>query len=940
MRSWPLLIALALVCVAGYVTLNSCGKEPEPDFSSGFTPASTRGGNDAFVDVDMHDVIPPGSGGVIPRGRRTRASTPTRVPSESVSKVATPPAITSDQESVVPEPAEPVNTDAGETDVVNLAPSNDVSSEDAPVGASIKEDAPHTAGAMDDLAPVADTAPRDVDLPAGGGCTLRVHVPTVLGMQVKHVAIRPLGENPTSADVTARSLLSLLLEGGATAFRPTQSTTPVSEVATFAELPAGVYQVETAWSDGISIRHAVGLSADRITREVRTPRPKTLAPLRGRVVFPDGRPFVGVVTVMPRSTRSGPLALLDAAQTTKTKPDGTFLVPHVAGHDVVVSVRLREHVRVLGPRRALPIKGTYEFKIPSFAGGVQGRVLDALTKEPIPGAVLHAGIGDFDSGLTVIRAATDRNGRYAMPWRNARAGLFVSAPGYGPLVLDADALEAGGARVIELVEGARVFGKVHRAGNEKTVAGVRVHVVPQDGGDAVMGAERMRSGVSDNDGHYLITGVPIGGAFVFAHDKRYTSLMASKMSNDSLSATLTPVRTLTSRGQHEWRLDVRPTTVVRGVVRYAQGTPVPSCLVGASAEEVPTAIARVLRTSTVTDARGRFTLRGLVTGLSYQVRAEGPFHVVASESVVATSTGSEVRLDLALDHSPGQSLNPTDASEDTVPPSTQEPTPDATATRKPAIPPDDLTPLDVDMPSIAAARGEPRVLRRESNPPVAPANDLESLPLTAIPPRARTPSTRAVSKNEPTPAAAPGPEVPEVPEAPELKRTGALTVHVRGVEERSEWIHLQLLRSADGIRLRAALRPGGTSVTFKRMRIGEHYTLWAPLGKGRFLYHGDVWGTEGELTVTAATGATIRGPLHGQLPARHKLASVFATRTGGAPLRITGRVDTERREYVVEGLPPGTWRIEVEIWDLNKQRVRGAATLPAGGSAPIELTPR
>ena len=421
---------------------------------------------------------------------------------------------------------------------------------------------------------------------------------------------------------------------------------------------------------------------------------------------------------------------------------------------------------------------------------------------------------------------------------------------------------------------------------------------------------------------------------MFAHDARFTSLDAQAKGGGDLLAELVPLRTLTSRGQHEWRLDVRPTTEVDGVVRGTNDLPLPSCLVDAAPEEVPSALARVLRVSTVTDARGHFTLRGLVPGLTYRVQGEGPLRAVASESILATRDrfGLELRLDaLADEDAPKGDV----ALPDTKRPSPEPQTRPPIASRTPvepshAKPLDDLTPRDVELPDVETKRVPKRP--RQSDPPVVgkPPDDLESLPLTAVPPRIPTASKPKSALKNTSPASRASPS----------NKTGALTVHVRGLEQRNEWVHVSLLRSADGIRLRAALRPGGTSVTFKRMRIGEHYTLWAPLGRGRFLYHGDVWGTEGELHIDVARGATVRGPLHGELPPKYRLATVFATRTKGTPLRVTGRVDQQRGEYIVEGLPPGVWRVEVEIWDPANRRVRGAATMPAGGTASIEMTGR
>ena len=111
-------------------------------------------------------------------------------------------------------------------------------------------------------------------------------------------------------------------------------------------------------------------------------------------------------------------------------------------------------------------------------------------------------------------------------------------------------------RVVLSDQGAVVRGAVHQAKGDKPAAGIWVSVVPVEA--ERKGSEWVRSGRTDQQGHFVVEGIAPGRYFVPAY-RDYRSLPANPSALEALAAehaNLVPIVELKSRSQKEMRLGV------------------------------------------------------------------------------------------------------------------------------------------------------------------------------------------------------------------------------------------------------------------------------------------------------------------------------------------------------------------------------------------------
>jgi RNA polymerase sigma factor (sigma-70 family) len=239
---------------------------------------------------------------------------------------------------------------------------------------------------------------------------------------------------------------------------------------------------------------AEGYGIAWVTSNAAAPEDVTLrlvkdAPVKGRILDADGRPFAGArLTVTGVADPKGPGGqpgarawegpLPGQAEALTTAADGRF---QVAGVGSVRVVNLRLEGRGIATA-ALEARGAaFEYQA-ALSRPIRGVVRDKATRKPLAGVSVTSGL---------CKAVTDKAGRYELlgAAKAARYGLGLN-PAEGQLyfyrvvwVQDAPGLEALTADC-ELVRGAvTVRGKVTDKATGRPVAGARIEYLPLYGND-------------------------------------------------------------------------------------------------------------------------------------------------------------------------------------------------------------------------------------------------------------------------------------------------------------------------------------------------------------------------------------------------------------------------------------------------------------------------
>jgi protocatechuate 3,4-dioxygenase beta subunit len=344
------------------------------------------------------------------------------------------------------------------------------------------------------------------------------------------------------------------------------------------------------------------------------------AALAGRVTDPDGRPLAGARAVLLRSTDVAAVdALLADAEQARSGPGGEFRLEDLAAGDAVLAILaegrppLVEHDLVLEPGELLDL-GTLSFMRGSR---VAGRVLDEAGA-PVADVDVSARNVSLMCGPDLPRARSDAAGRFE----------FLDLPAGGPtsavqLVAEAEGWLSGyGSAQPPFAQ--EVDLRLARApGVELQVSGPSGAPAPSAVARLVQGRDTLaRAEVRDGRAWLAL---PDDGWLVVQADGAAPHLQVV-----GRAEVLPAGRLLAS---------LAPEAVLHGLATDAAG----AVLAGLRVTAVPhdDRLEELLApASAVTDAQGRFELRGLAAG-GYSLRAERPPFAPARQGVVAAA--GEVR---------------------------------------------------------------------------------------------------------------------------------------------------------------------------------------------------------------------------------------------------------------------------------------------------------
>jgi len=280
---------------------------------------------------------------------------------------------------------------------------------------------------------------------------------------------------------------------------------------------------------------------------------------------------------------------------------------------------------------------------------VTGRVVDDRGAAIANARVRYAGSdGSQQASAQLDGAVTGADGSFRFAALPAGSFRFVAthperAPGTSPLVT-LDGRTAHDGVVITLAVGAVVRGRVVDA-QRHPIAAAQVRIGPAERGRGRQ-LDGPRQGYSDAQGRFELRGLP------------RTALSAVALHETGASQVVAVDTTAGDVGEVVLTLDV--TGTISGVVVDPQGQPVEGAQVsagpafGAGRPPIDPAQLRLRGLpQELTDAAGRFTLTGLLTG-SYQIsaspaRAQGRGRGRARDGITATTGDTNVRLVLEPD---------------------------------------------------------------------------------------------------------------------------------------------------------------------------------------------------------------------------------------------------------------------------------------------------
>jgi len=284
---------------------------------------------------------------------------------------------------------------------------------------------------------------------------------------------------------------------------------------------------------------------------------------------------------------------------------------------------------------------------------VFGRVLDATSREPLPGATIS--VQNPGDDLPELVTADD-SGAFEIPVRANQGRLAARADGYAmSRVLLPSPLESAYQLDISLRRGASVTGYVVEKGTNEPVEGIVVRAVPAGGTIAsfsvdVRGSSQYSEDTTGDDGQFLLTELEAGAYRVVVEGRKagylFTSDMAEVLSLDEGDAA------------EGVRFELERGAIVVGTVRGPGGNPVHAARVRAVPTDAISAVLRGLETQDTevfaeivddSDAEGRFELPGLAYEAGYRLMAIAPGYAAGySDEFVIPRRQRSASVDMQL----------------------------------------------------------------------------------------------------------------------------------------------------------------------------------------------------------------------------------------------------------------------------------------------------
>jgi hypothetical protein len=401
-------------------------------------------------------------------------------------------------------------------------------------------------------------------------------------------------------------------------------TSDVDGHALLAGLAAGVYRLSARTDDGAQAETGVSIPTDGATVLTVLELREGGQSLEGKVTWTDGTGVGGMLILTPPLSRG-------AVNTGYYSPVGQISVPLVADGSFVVGglgtgghgVRLLagDSLSVNLPPAALPASKPYLVTLEPLTKRVTGRVLDALSDAPIPGAAVLGSSGLGHNLWASMRTVTDADGRFEVFAARLPAWFTVTAPGYGTGGRNVQSMGTEPV-VIRLIRTGRIAGRVSARDGSAAVGAV----VCASGGSNNNPVRVCAT--ADKEGRYTLEEVSAGEAVVVVRGGGWTSPDLGDVRSEGFNPFVVPIA-----GGDSLTVDLVavPCGRLEGKTLDAAGAPVAGATVSTNAAwsggggQVVWRLQYALgQESAASDENGAFVLENLVPGMSYTLVAQSP----------------------------------------------------------------------------------------------------------------------------------------------------------------------------------------------------------------------------------------------------------------------------------------------------------------------------
>lgn len=422
---------------------------------------------------------------------------------------------------------------------------------------------------------------------------------------------------------------------------PRTGTTDAQGVLTFEGLEPGRYVVQAVGEGG-----ARGLAVRRLAAGEHDRVAVSLLPaghaLEGSVRYTDGAP-AGVQVSAWASRRAAsdgswqPLGPPDAEGAVDAQ--GAFRLPGLGAGAYELRVRLGDGL-VLWPRPVLVPRATPLHLVAPRPGPLRpGRVVDALTRQPVPGAVVWTYLLETGVPSTLMHVVEcDGAGRFALHLPDTGSTTcWAEAAGFGEGSLVWDPLQGETELLVPLLPRGRVAGRVTSAADGAPVAGAQVLWIRS--GDWLA----PRSTLTDASGRYELSGIPAGEQQVTVLGGGWGIVGYARGSPAAL-ASAQQVR-VPAGGTVEADLVVEPAGRLHGRALLPDGRPAAGAsvrlaqLVRAEGGDLARTPLTTLFAPVSAEADGTFVLTDLPLGARCCVEADADGHPTAGSAWAVVAAG-------------------------------------------------------------------------------------------------------------------------------------------------------------------------------------------------------------------------------------------------------------------------------------------------------------
>ena len=421
----------------------------------------------------------------------------------------------------------------------------------------------------------------------------------------------------------------------------------------FRGLATGLYEIRATVADGAMGFTTAALPAAGARVEALVDIPEGDQTLSGRVVYADGKPFKGTVLASMGNAFAMMMGMGSKSMPAYTDEDGRFKIAGLSPSKYQISALIPGVMRVMGAPITVPYSGEYTLTINAEGTEIKGKVIDAETEQPIPGATVFGGGGDPEASFSIFTTKSDADGAFALTIPVGRGGgMFVRADGYAAQTLDFNSGRGADDLVmVSLLKLAKIEGRVTAKEGGSPVAGITVFAMGAGGGRGMMGAPS--SAITDADGRYAIPGIDPGSVRAWAVGAGYAS---SGLTGSGMIAANTPYTIELEPGQ-SGTLDLEAVAAgqVEGSVKDESGRAIPGAIVQASAEGNmgPQFAAAFMGMgaswgTAVTDTDGAYAIDVLVPGTKYKITVKAPDHPTASSDAFVAVGGKTETVDITM----------------------------------------------------------------------------------------------------------------------------------------------------------------------------------------------------------------------------------------------------------------------------------------------------